>query len=163
HGFYIYYENRADPEKRAKEIAEISRMMEEMGIDTSAAEVPERPAEIVPVTASPEPRSKGPMRAKDPKACRQPYYGSGQAALNAFFRANIPLTGKQKKKHEEYTAEVRLRLDFNGQIKAANVLSTSDEFIDQIRHALAKMSLWHPAVLNGVAIHTTVRFDLQCT
>ncbi len=166
HGFYIYYENRSDPAEREKEIKAIFTMLEDMGIDTSSStESTAGAEEVVTATTSSagSPRLRKPMRTKDPRACRQPYYRNGLADLNAFFRAGIPLTNKQKKNPEKLSAEVTLRLDFNGQIKSAHVLSVSDEFIDQIRKALAGMELWNPAVLNGVTINTSVKFFLMCT
>lgn len=167
HGFYIYYENRSDPEERNKEIAEISKMLDRMGVDTSGAATPEPavPAsEVIPVKpGSSPPRFKKPMRAKDPKACRQAYYKNGLNDLNAFFRSHIELTNRQKRHPEKVTAEVQVRLSYNGRIRSAYVLSTDDEFIKQIREALADMSLWHPAVLNGITINTSVKFNLICT
>ena len=169
HGFYIYYENRSDAADRNKEIAEISRMLDRMGIDTSCvaseAEPVAAPSEIIPVkpgeTASP--RFKKPMRAKDPKACRQAFYKNGINDVNAFFRSQIDLTNRQKRNPEKVNAEVQLRLSYTGRIKSAYILSADDEFIKQIRLALVEMSLWHPAVLNGITINTTVKFSLMAT
>jgi hypothetical protein len=167
HGFFIYFENRADPVERQEEIEKISKMLEKMGVDTSSSgpEEAEKPGEaIVPVSGTfGMAKPAKPLKAKDPKACRQPYYKNGMPDLQAFFRTSIGLSNKQKRNPEDVTAEVNLRLDFRGQIKSAHVMSKDQQFITQIREALARMSLWHPAVINGVAVKTNVKLLLYAT
>jgi hypothetical protein len=167
HGFYIYYENRADPESRARELTEISKMVTALGIDTSDTEMPSSPAataseEELPDIASRKKHSKfkKPMRARDPLACRQPFYQSGLQDLDDFFHEHIRLTPKQRRHNKKLVAEIRLKLDFNGVIRSAYVLSPDDQLIKQIRKALAEMHVWHPAVMNGVTVKSGIKFDL---
>jgi hypothetical protein len=165
HGFYIYFRNRSDSTERKAEIAELSRMMLAMGIDTSATGddgplAAEKEIPFNPVSKK-HPKFKKPLRAKDPKACRQPFYGSGTEDLELFFKGKISLTARQKRKPRKLLAEVRLRLDYNGFIKSAYILCANKKLIDQIRLALSDMNVWNPAVKNGLTVKSDVKFSLH--
>jgi hypothetical protein len=169
HGFYIYFENRADPVKRETEISEISKMVQAMGIDTAETSetesAPVETEEIIPLSELRKKHSKfkKPMRTIDPKACRQPFYMTGMNDLDNFFKEHITLTPRQKRHPKKLDAEVLLRLDFNGFIKSAHVLTANKLLIEQIRKALSEMNVWNPAVKNGITIKSDVKFLLHCT
>lgn len=180
HGFYVYYENRAGPAIREKEINEINKMLEQLGINPSdtvetdappslpalsreAGEVPV--TEKVPVGSGAAKKSKitAPMRAKDSRACRRPYYANGEAEISDFFRTNILLTSKQLKKRQrkKLVAAVHLRLEYNGNIRYADISSLDSKLITQITAALPAMDPWHPAVRNGITVKSEVNFTLR--
>jgi hypothetical protein len=162
HGFYIYFENIADTKVRQEEISAISRMLDDLGVDTSGVvEAPEERIVSAATTTPATPRLRKPLKTKTPGLCRQPYYKSGMPDLDDFFVRHIDLTNRQKRNAEKVRAELTLRLDFNGQIRSAHVLSVDKDFIEQIRKALSMMSLWHPGVLNGIAVKTNVKIILQ--
>ena len=165
HGFYIYFRNRSDSAKRNLEITELSRMMLAMGIDTSESAREEPLAKEKEISINPEsrkhPKFKKPLRAKDPKACRQAFYGTGIEDLELFFKEKIRLTARQKRKPRKLLAEVRLRLDYNGFIKSAYILCADKKLIDQVRVALSDMNVWNPAVKNGLTVKSDVKFNLH--
>jgi hypothetical protein len=166
HGFYIYYRNPADPEKNKEELSALMALMSTIGVDTSdAANATEMTDEyrIEPVSASrARSRFRKPMKAKDPAACRQPFYGEGPGELDRFFSSRIQLSKRQVRNRKKLFAEVRLRLDYNGIIRSAHVISADYKLIDQIRKALSEMQPWHPAVMRGVTVKSDVKFDLVC-
>lgn len=166
HGFYIYFENPADEKKREVEVREISKMLLSLGVDTSEAdaEIVHSGPDEIELAKSPGTRHskfRKPMRTKDPKACRQPFFENGRTDLSDYFKEKITLAKKQKRKPERLVAEVKLRLDFNGQIRSANIMARNDQLIQQIKKALSEMPLWHPAVRNGITIKSDVRFLLE--
>jgi hypothetical protein len=102
-----------------------------------------------------------PKRSKDKKACRPSCYGYGDEDLNAFFKDNITLTKKQKRKGKKQNAELRLQLNFDGTIKKATVTGENEELNKQITDAVKNMNPWNPAVKGGVAIKSEVRLVLK--
>jgi hypothetical protein len=165
HGFYIYFENRADEKKRNVEIAEISSLVTALGIDTSET-VEERssPAELIhsPAADAKHSRYRKPMRTIDPKACRQPFYEGGTDALNDHFKEKILLTKKQLRKRSKLVAEVKLRLDYSGIIRSASIMTANKQLVEQLKGAISTMKMWKPAIRNGITIKCDLKFTLSC-
>lgn len=105
--------------------------------------------------------SAKPRRAKDPKACRQPCYGFGDEDLVAFFKDNIKLSKKQKRKAKNWVANVRLQINHDGTIKKAMVTGSEENFNEMVNAALKSMNPWNSAVKNGMAVKSEVRFNLK--
>jgi hypothetical protein len=139
---------------------------------------PEPPAsnnasEETPVTSAPEPvketpkkktASAGtakPRKARDPKACRPACYGFGDEDLQAFFKDNIPLTKKQRRKAKKWIANVRLQIHFDGTIKKAMITGTDETFNQQVDGVIKAMNRWNPAVKSGTTVKSEVRFTLK--
>ncbi|MBL7933444.1 MAG: hypothetical protein JNL60_16175 [Bacteroidia bacterium] len=140
-----------------------------------APATPPPPAEPVteeePAAEAPKPVAKSapkkaaglakPRRAKDPKACRQPCYGFGDEDLVAFFKDNITLSKKQKRKAKNWVANVRLQINHDGSIKKAMVTGAEENFNEMVNTALKSMNNWNAAVKNGLAVKSEVRFTLK--
>lgn len=123
----------------------------------------EKPAKA---SAAKRPASNKPRRAKDPKACRAAFYGSGDEDLNAYFRDNITLSKKEKKKAKKWEAELRIQLNVDGSVKRVMVMGTETEFNKTLEGLVKNMNNWNAAVRNGVTIRSEVRmkikFDKEC-
>lgn len=103
-----------------------------------------------------------PRKAKDPKACRPACYGYGDEDLIAFFKDNITLTKKQKRKAKKYQAELRISLHFDGTIKKVTLTGGDAGALDAlVNEALKSMNPWNPAVKGGVAIKSEVRMTIK--
>lgn len=102
-----------------------------------------------------------PRRAKDPKACRPPCYGYGDEDLITFFKDNIPLNKKEKKKAKNWVANVRLQINHDGSIKKAMVAGTEEAFNLKVEEILKGMNNWNAAVKGGIAVKSEVRFTLK--
>src|SRR5262249_22675428 len=102
-----------------------------------------------------------PRRSKDTKACRPPCYESGDEDLNAFFKQNVVLTKKQKKKGKNLMAVVKLSLHFDGTIKKEMVTGENEDFNKQVEEAVKGMNKWNAAVKNGVSIKSEVKITLK--
>lgn len=122
----------------------------------------EAPAEEV---VKPSPKKKPAVakarRSSDPKACRQPCYGYGDEDLNIFFKDNIPLTKKQKRKAKNWVANVKLQINFDGSIKKAFVTGTNPEFNQTVESVIKSMNNWNCAVKGGLAVKSEVKFVLK--
>jgi hypothetical protein len=102
-----------------------------------------------------------PRKAKDPKACRPACYGYGDEDLQQFFKDNIPLSKKQKRKAKNWVAQVRLQINLDGTIKKAMVTSTEEAFKVQVEEIIKSMNTWNAAVKNGTTVKSEVRFTLK--
>lgn len=100
-------------------------------------------------------------RAKDNKACRPACYGYGDEDLYLFFKDNIPLTKKQKRKAKNWIAQVRLQIHFDGTIKKAIVTGANEEFNKKVEDIVKSMNPWNCAVKSGLAVKSEVRFTLK--
>jgi hypothetical protein len=133
---------------------------------TVAATAPEETAPAEEEVAKPAPKKKPaastkPRRAKDPRACRPACYGFGDEDLNNFFKENIPLTKKERKKAKNWMANVRLQINFDGSIKKAMVTGQEESFNLKVQEILKSMNNWNAAVKSGVAVKSEVRFVLK--
>jgi len=116
-----------------------------------------------------KPKGKGrpgygakPRKAKDPKACRPACYGYGDEDLVAFFKDNISLNKKQKRKAKKYQADLRIAIHFDGTIKKITLTGGDNgELNALINDALKTMSAWNPAVKGGTAIKSEVRMTIK--
>ena len=118
----------------------------------------------VPVT-KPAPRKKAtyskPRRAKDPKACRPACYENGDLDLHDYFRDNITLSKKQKKKGKTLVASLRIQLNLDGSIKKAFVTGANETLNKQVQEAVNGMNQWNPTVKNGATVKSEVRITLK--
>jgi len=120
---------------------------------------PEQPA--VKVAAKKRPVAGKPRRSKDAKACRSACYGFGDEDLNEFFKTNVVLSKKQKKKGKQQVAMVQLQLHFDGTIKKAMVTGQNSALNEQVQTAIKGMNAWNAAVKNGLAVKSNVKFTLK--
>jgi len=121
----------------------------------------ESPATVTVVKKKAAPAANKPKRSKDPKACRPACYGSGDDDLNAFFKDNITLSKKQKKKWKNDACDVKIPLNFDGSIKKVAVVGANADLNKLVLDAVNAMNTWNAAVKNGVAIKSEVRITLK--
>jgi hypothetical protein len=119
------------------------------------------PAKTTRSSASKRPAPIKPRRAKDPKACRPPCYGWGDEDLIGFFKDNIQLTKKEKKKAKKWIAQVRIQLNVDGSVKKAMVTGDNENFNQKVNDAIKLMNNWNAAVKSGVTVKSEVRFTLK--
>lgn len=100
-------------------------------------------------------------RAKDPKACRPPCYEGGDEDLNAFFKSNISLSKKQKRKSKTLISVVRIQLNHDGTIKKSIITGANELLNKQIEGAVKTMNTWNAAVKGGVAVKSEVKMTLK--
>lgn len=125
-------------------------------------EEPEAPAkEVVKAPKKKKIDSMKPRKAKDKKACRPACYGWGDEDLIAFFKDNITLTRKQKRKAKNWVANVKLQIHFDGVIKKDMVTGSNETFNSQVSDVIKRMNKWNAAVKNGVAVKSEIKFTLK--
>lgn len=142
-------------EKEKTQEAAVATQMEEETPVVDKTAVVKTPIKKKPVA------SAKPRKAKDPKACRPACYGYGDEDLQQFFKDNIPLSKKQKRKAKNWIAQVRLQINLDGSIKKAMVTSTEEAFKVQVEEIIKSMNTWNAAVKNGITVKSEVRFTLK--
>jgi len=168
HGFYVYFENRTEPSKRLAEIDALIQMATKAGLDVSDSldleDSPMKSADESGETVEIK-DAKGKylkrMRAKDPKACRQPYYENGLNDLNNFIDAHVYLKWWQKWNTKRFTGTIRLRISYTGEIKQASVMANPKRFAKKLKAMVGQMNSWNPAVRNGVAVNAIVKIKIR--
>jgi hypothetical protein len=141
--------------------AKKEKVEEETPTVTEPAEEPEAKP-VVKAAPKRKPAAAGkPRRAKDPKACRPACYGYGDEDLIGYFKDNITLTKKQKRKGKNLTANLTLQLNPDGTIKKAMVAGPNQDFNEQVQTAANNMGKWNAAVKNGVTIKSQVKMNLK--
>lgn len=149
------------PAEEKPVVKEMPRQDKSVGeAETPANNNPEPVAETKP-KKKPNVAANKPRKAKDPKACRQPCYGYGDEDLLAFFKDNITLSKKQKKKAKSVVVNVRLQLNPDGSIKKAMITGQSEPYNKLVDDAVKGMKNWNAAVKNGVAVKSEVKFNLK--
>jgi hypothetical protein len=132
-----------------------------------AKEEPEpEPEKEKPVAAAPKKKTSAapamkPRRTKDPKACRPACYGWGDEDLISFFKDNIALTKKEKKKSKKWMANVKIQLNVDGSIKKTFVTGENEVFNQKVNDAIKLMNNWNAAVKSGVTVKSEVKFTLK--
>ncbi len=169
HGFYVFFENRVEPASRRSEIEALIQMATKAGLDVSDSSdadlssskiTGEEPSESIDVKVAKGKYSKR-MRAKDPRACRQPYYENGLDDLNNFIDAHLYLKWWQKWRSKKYVGTIRLKISYTGEIKQATVSSPSKRFTKRLKKMVSEMNSWNPAVRNGIAINSIVKIKIR--
>lgn len=127
--------------------------------------VTEGPAETSTIDLSPAHQKKAgyskPKKAKNPKACRPPFYASGEEDLHTFFKENITLSKKQRRQVKGDASTLKLSLNFDGSIKKAMVNGANKDLNDLVSMAVKNMDLWNPAVKNGLTVKSEVKITLK--
>lgn len=124
----------------------------------------EAPAEPAVKKAAPQKKSTAaakPRRAKDPKACRIACYEGGDESLDMFFKDNIQLTKKQRRKIKKSTALLRIQLNVDGSIKKIMVTGADEKFNAMVTGAANAMNKWNPTVKSGVTVKSEVKITLK--
>lgn len=124
-------------------------------------ELIEEKEEVVAAAPKKKTVSSKPRKAKDPKACRPTCYGFGDDDLNAFFKDNMTLSKKERRKAKGWVANVRLQINFDGSIKKAIVTGADTEFNQRVELVVKNMNNWNAAVKNGLTVKSEVRFVLK--
>lgn len=125
---------------------------------------PEGPEQTTSVDLSANKKKVGftkPKKTKDPKACAPPCYGTSDEELNLFFKDNITLTKKQRRKSKNLVCQLRLQLNIDGSVKKAFVTGTNPDFNEMVTNALKAMNSWNPAIRNGVTVKSEVKMTLK--
>lgn len=131
--------------------------------------VKEEPVVVAQPEPTPEPevvkpKKEGyakPKKAKDNKVCRPPCYDGGDEGLANFFKENIILNKKQKRKSGDLVAVVTLQLNFDGAVKKTMIQGANEEFNKMVEDAIKKMDLWNPAVKGGLTVKSQVKMTLK--
>lgn len=169
HGFYVFFENRVEPVSRKSEIEALIQMAIKAGLDVSdttdgyfstTKTIGDESTESIEIRSSKAKYAKR-MRAKDPRACRQPYYETGLEDLNNFIDAHLYLKWWQKWRSKKYTGTIRLRISYTGEIKQASIASPSKRFAKRLKKLVAEMNSWNPAVRNGIAVNSIVKIKIR--
>jgi flagellar biosynthesis GTPase FlhF len=105
--------------------------------------------------------SNKPRKAKSPKACRPPFYGSGDEDLNIFFKDNITLTKKQRRQVKGDVSILKLSLNFDGSIKKAMVNGANTALNDMVSLSVKSMNPWNAAVKGGFTVKSEVKITLK--
>ncbi len=100
-------------------------------------------------------------KSKDKKACRTACYESGDDDLVNYFKQNIKLSKKQRKKGKHMNAVAKLQLDVDGTIKKAMVTGENEDFNKMVQEAVNGMSAWNSSVKNGVTVKSEVKITLK--
>jgi hypothetical protein len=100
--------------------------------------------------------SSAPRKAKDPRACRQACYGTGESDLNAYFRDNVVLTKKMKKDE----VDLKIQLNVDGTVKKVIILGDNADLNKLVEDAAKKM-VWNASVKGGLTIKSEVRMKLK--
>ena len=136
---------------------------------TKAKEEPTASEEEAPAAEVSKPTTKKktgvatnkPRKAKDKKACRPACYGFGDEDLHVFFKENMNLSKKEKKKSKKWVCNVKLQIHFDGVVKKAMVTGSNEVCNQKVDEALKLMNKWNCAVKNGVAVKSEVKFTLK--
>jgi len=187
-GFFIYYKDKATkkaeaaakPVETKKEEIAVNTKKEEPKKESKPAKEPKPPKEPkvketkkeeVAVVEEPEPYQppvfkkrdgySTPKRSKDVKACRPPFYGTGDEDLVNFFKDNITLSKKQLKHVKSDASVLKLQLNFDGSIKKSFITGPNAELNEIITVAIKNMDLWYPAVKAGVTVKSEVKMTLK--
>ncbi|MDO9001324.1 MAG: hypothetical protein Q7W45_16280 [Bacteroidota bacterium] len=108
-----------------------------------------------------KPGNNKPRKAKNPKACRPPFYGTGEEDLNIFFKDNIVLSKKQRRQVKGDVSILKLSLNFDGSIKKAMVNGANVALNDFVSLAVKSMDSWNPAVKGGFTVKSEVKITLK--
>ncbi len=151
---------KAEKPKKEKKEKEKKEEKAKEGPVVVAQPEPTPEPEVKEVKPKKEGYSK-PKKAKDAKVCRPPCYDGGDEGLAAFFKENIILNKKQKRKSGDLISVVTLQLNFDGSIKKSMIQGANEEFNKQVEDAIKKMDLWNPAIKGGVTIKSQVKMTLK--
>ncbi len=152
---------KVSPAAAKEAVKETVKEPEAVAAKTEVDEAEAAPARVKEVRTVKKPAIVKARRSKDTKVCRQPCYGYGDEDLNAFFKDNMTLTKKQKRKGKKWVANVRLQLHYDGTIKKVIVTGTNTDFNAMVEETLKAMNPWNSAVKNGLAIKSEVKFNLK--
>lgn len=145
-----------DPEPApAKEERKTAKREEEEPVKEAASEPVKKPVMQKKAVAA------KPRRAKDSKACRIACYEGGDDALDQYFKDNIQLTKKERRKIKKSTALLRLQLNVDGSIKKVMVTGTDEKFNAMITGAANAMNKWNATVKSGVTVKSEVKITLK--
>jgi hypothetical protein len=156
-------EKKVKEEKEVKVAKEEKPKKEEKSEEVSkkkGKEVEEPVAEVKPERPKREGYTK-PKKSKNVAACRLPCYESGDEDLHAFFKDNIQLTKKQKRRSDDLVTILRLQLNFDGSIKKVMLQGANQDFNKQVEDAVKNMNLWNPAVKGGMTVKSEVKMTLK--
>lgn len=102
-----------------------------------------------------------PKKAKNPKACRPPFYGMDDKDIYVFFKDNIVLTKKQRRQVKGDESILKLSLNFDGSIKKALVNGANTSLNELVSTAVKTMDNWNPAVKGGLTVKSEVKITLK--
>ncbi len=121
----------------------------------------EKPAEVVRAAPKKKSAVAKARRAKNPKACRVACYGSGDEDLHAFFKDNLKLSKKERKKAKKNPVIVKLQLNVDGTIKKAMVTCPDEKLNLLVTEAIKSMNPWNASVKSGLTVKSEVKMTLK--
>lgn len=137
---------KEEPKKETEVVKPVSTVVAKPVVDEETDE-PETGKKAIPST---------PRKTKDPKACRQACYGTGESDLNAYFRDNVVLTKKMKKDE----VDLKIQLNVDGTVKKVIILGDNADLNKLVEDAAKKM-VWNASVKAGLTIKSEVRMKLK--
>jgi hypothetical protein len=144
---------------REEPVAAKSKQQEVVKEEEPAEEV--KPEKKVATAAKKKPAVGKARRAKDPKACRYACYGNGDDDLNNFFKDNLKLSKKERKKAKKNPIVVKLQLNLDGTIKKVMVTCPDEKLNLLVTEAVKSMNPWNATVKNGVTVKSEVKITLK--
>ena len=163
----VVKEKKEDKKEAVKEVKKEEKITqkepEEKEEDLNATtEGPKQTSSIELSNAKPKKAGYNkPRKAKSPKACRPPFYGTGDEDLNIFFKENITLTKKQRRQVKGDLSILKLSLNFDGSIKKAMVNGANTALNDYVSSAVKSMDSWNPAVKGGYSVKSEIKITLK--
>jgi len=160
-------EKKEDKKEVAKEVKkeEKTKQKEPEGKEEDLNATTEGPKQTSSIELSnTRPKKAGynkPRKAKSLKACRPPFYGTGDEDLNIFFKDNITLTKKQRRQVKGDVSILKLTLNFDGSIKKAVVNGANTALNDFVSLSVKSMDSWNPAVKGGYSVKSEVKITLK--
>lgn len=163
----VVKEKKEDKKEVAKEVKKeektAQKKPEEKEEDLNATTEGPKQTSSIELSSS-KPKKAGynkPRKAKSPKACRPPFYGTGDEDLNIFFKENITLTKKQRRQVKGDLSILKLSLNFDGSIKKAMVNGANTALNDLVSLSVKNMDSWNPAVKGGFSVKSEVKITLK--
>lgn len=136
--------------------------VKEVAKETPREEEPEvKEAVVAKPKAVKKPAVAKARRAKDPKACRIACYEGGDESLDNFFKENMKLTKKERKKVKKSVAILKIQLNVDGSIKKIMVTGADEKFNAMVNGAASAMGNWNPTVKSGVTVKSEVKMMLK--
>jgi len=157
-----------DPVKEVKkEVAKEKEVKKEEKVEekeedlTGTTDGPATTSAVEIAAPKKKPGFSKPKRAKDAKACRPPFYGTGDEDLITFFKDNIVLTKKQRRQVKGDVSILKLSLNFDGSIKKALVNGANTSLNEFVSVSVKSMDSWNPAVKSGLTVKSEVKISLR--
>ncbi len=153
-------EEKKEIKEEKKTVVKAKEEEKEEDLSNETTDAP-KVTSTIEVAAKKKPGFTKPKKSKDPKACRPPFYGTGDEDLHNFFLTNITLSKKQRRQIKGDISILKLSLNFDGSIKKAMVNGANPALNEMVTVAVKSMDSWNPAVKAGTTVKSEVKISLK--